>query len=91
VAKVNDARIYMLKNCGAVAPSTWHFFYNYCMARYKTKYIQPLADTLKAFCGRVPGPVLIIEPDSLPNLATNKADPHCGNTATTASCTQADK
>jgi len=28
--------------------------------------------------------VLIIEPDSLPNLATNINDPHCGNTATSA-------
>lgn len=27
--------------------------------------------------------MLIIEPDSLPNLATNQGDPHCGNTATT--------
>lgn len=26
--------------------------------------------------------VLIIEPDSLPNLATNLGDPHCGNSAT---------
>ena len=28
--------------------------------------------------------MLIIEPDSLPNLATNQADPHCGNSATIA-------
>jgi len=27
--------------------------------------------------------VAIIEPDSLPNLAINQADPHCGNSATT--------
>ncbi len=26
--------------------------------------------------------VLIIEPDSLPNLVTNTGDSHCGNTAT---------
>jgi len=26
--------------------------------------------------------VLVIEPDSLPNLATNLGDPHCGNQAT---------
>ena len=28
--------------------------------------------------------VLIIEPDSLPNLATNAGDYNCGNSATTA-------
>jgi cellulose 1,4-beta-cellobiosidase len=27
--------------------------------------------------------VLIIEPDSLPNLVTNNGDYHCGNSATT--------
>jgi cellulose 1,4-beta-cellobiosidase len=26
--------------------------------------------------------VLVIEPDSLPNLATNLGDPNCGNSAT---------
>lgn len=26
--------------------------------------------------------VLVIEPDSLPNLVTNGGDPHCGSTAT---------
>jgi cellulose 1,4-beta-cellobiosidase len=31
--------------------------------------------------------VVIIEPDSLPNLATNQGDPHCGNSATTAAYT----
>ena len=32
--------------------------------------------------------VLVIEPDSLPNLASNLADPHCGNTATQAAYLQ---
>jgi len=49
---------------------------------YKTKYIDPFAAALKPYNGKVPI-VLLIEPDSLPNLATNQADPHCGNTATT--------
>jgi len=48
---------------------------------YKTKYIDPLAATLAAYQDSVPI-VLIIEPDSLPNLSTNQADPNCGNTAT---------
>eukprot|EP00036_Acanthoecidae_sp_10tr_P014440 CAMPEP_0206287610 /NCGR_PEP_ID=MMETSP0106_2-20121207/1195_1 /ASSEMBLY_ACC=CAM_ASM_000206 /TAXON_ID=81532 /ORGANISM="Acanthoeca-like sp., Strain 10tr" /LENGTH=443 /DNA_ID=CAMNT_0053718149 /DNA_START=84 /DNA_END=1411 /DNA_ORIENTATION=- len=51
---------------------------------YKTNYITPLAATIKQFCGKVPI-VLVIEPDSLPNLASNMADPHCGNSATVAS------
>ena len=50
---------------------------------YKNEYIAPLASTIKAYCGRVPM-VLVIEPDSLPNLATNTGDPHCGNAATSA-------
>ena len=32
--------------------------------------------------------VAIIEPDSLPNLATNMGDPHCGNAATKAAYLQ---
>lgn len=49
---------------------------------YKTQYIQPLAQLFAEYQDRVPI-VAIIEPDSLPNLATNLADPHCGNSATT--------
>jgi len=47
---------------------------------YKTQYIDHLVAVFKKF-PNVPI-VAIIEPDSLPNLATNQADPHCGNTAT---------
>jgi len=50
---------------------------------YKTTYIDPLYEVLDAFDESVPI-VLIIEPDSLPNLATNLADAHCGNSATQA-------
>jgi cellulose 1,4-beta-cellobiosidase len=52
------------------------------ISTYKTKYIDPLVAVLKKF-PQVPI-VTVIEPDSLPNLATNQADPHCGNSATTA-------
>jgi cellulose 1,4-beta-cellobiosidase len=48
---------------------------------YQTQYIDQIAAVLKQF-PNFPI-VLIIEPDSLPNLATNQGDPHCGNTATT--------
>jgi len=47
---------------------------------YKTKYIDPLVALFSQY-SNVPI-VAIIEPDSLPNLATNMGDPHCGNTAT---------
>jgi len=47
---------------------------------YKTKYIDPLAAVLAKY-PQVPV-IAVIEPDSLPNLATNRADPHCGNSAT---------
>jgi cellulose 1,4-beta-cellobiosidase len=50
------------------------------IATYKTKYIDPLVAVFKEY-PNVPI-VAVIEPDSLPNLATNQADPHCGNSAT---------
>jgi cellulose 1,4-beta-cellobiosidase len=47
---------------------------------YKTKYIDPLVAVFKQF-PTVPI-IAVVEPDSLPNLATNQGDPHCGNSAT---------
>jgi cellulose 1,4-beta-cellobiosidase len=54
--------------------------------RYKTLYIDPLVKVFGQF-PKVPI-VAIIEPDSLPNLATNQADNHCGNSATQAAYKQ---
>jgi cellulose 1,4-beta-cellobiosidase len=54
------------------------------LTEYKNEYIGLLVKVLKEYEGKVPI-ALVIEPDSLPNLATNQADPHCGNSATTAS------
>ena len=51
------------------------------IAEYKAEYINPIAKVLSRYNGRVPI-VLIVEPDSLPNLSTNQADPRCGNEAT---------
>ena len=51
------------------------------ISEYKTEYIDPLYQVLDAYDDTVPI-VLIIEPDSLPNIATNQADSHCGNAAT---------
>jgi len=54
---------------------------------YKTNYIDPFAALVGQY-GRTVPIALIIEPDSLPNLATNMGDNHCGNTATTTSYRQ---
>jgi len=48
---------------------------------YKTQYVDPFVAALKKFKGKVPV-VLIVEPDSVPNLASNLGHPHCGNMAT---------
>lgn len=48
---------------------------------YKTTYIDPLYEVLSQYHEQVPI-VLIIEPDSLPNLATNLGNPSCGSSAT---------
>jgi len=50
---------------------------------YETNYVDEFAKVLKEYQDRVPI-VAIVEPDSLPNLATNTGNPHCGNSATTA-------
>jgi cellulose 1,4-beta-cellobiosidase len=53
------------------------------ITEYQTQYIDPLAALFGQYDGKVPI-VAVIEPDSLPNLATNMGDPHCGNSATVA-------
>jgi len=57
------------------------------ITEYTSTYIDPLAAVLASYNGKVPI-VLVIEPDSLPNLATNQGDPHCGNSATVAAYTK---
>jgi len=54
---------------------------------YLEEYIKPIADVLRKYAGKVPI-VLVIEPDSLPNLSTNQADPRCGNKATKSAYTE---
>jgi len=49
---------------------------------YQTTYIDPMYAVLDKYDEKVEI-VLVIEPDSLPNLVTNAGDNHCGNTATT--------
>jgi len=51
------------------------------LREYKTTYADPFVEVLQQYAGRVPI-VVVIEPDSLPNLATNADDPRCGGAAT---------
>jgi len=53
------------------------------LEEYKSTYIDEIASVLKEYNDKVPI-VLVIEPDSLPNLSTNRGDPRCGNSATEA-------
>eukprot|EP01065_Artemidia_motanka_P053347 TRINITY_DN987_c0_g1_i1.p1 TRINITY_DN987_c0_g1~~TRINITY_DN987_c0_g1_i1.p1 ORF type:complete len:445 (+),score=157.22 TRINITY_DN987_c0_g1_i1:67-1401(+) len=57
------------------------------LSEYESEYVDPIAKVLKAHGNKSPV-VLVVEPDSLPNLATNQGDPHCGNSATTAAYKQ---
>jgi len=51
------------------------------LREYKEEYADPFIEVLQNFQHRVPI-VVVVEPDSLPNLATNQAHPHCGSSAT---------
>jgi len=48
---------------------------------YKTQYADPFIAELKKYEHKVPI-VVVVEPDSIPNIATNTANPQCGNVAT---------
>jgi hypothetical protein len=48
------------------------------LKEYRETYIDPFAEVLERFTDRVPV-VLVIEPDSLPNLVTNMADKRPSN------------
>jgi cellulose 1,4-beta-cellobiosidase len=51
------------------------------IAEYKAGYADEFVSVLAEYKGKVPI-VVIVEPDSLANLATNIGHPHCGNKAT---------
>ena len=51
------------------------------LKEYKEEYIDQIAAVLRKYSGQLPI-VLVIEPDSLPNLSTNQDDVRCGNSAT---------
>jgi len=48
---------------------------------YKTKYVDPFIKVIRKYESKVPI-VIVFEPDSLPNLATNLGDPKCKNEGT---------
>lgn len=48
---------------------------------YKTKYVDRFVKVLKKYDSTVPI-VIVVEPDGLPNLATNLGDPKCANEGT---------
>jgi cellulose 1,4-beta-cellobiosidase len=54
------------------------------LQEYNDDYITPFAQVLAKYDGLVPI-VLVIEPDTLPNLATNMDNPRCGDNATVTS------
>eukprot|EP00965_Chrysotila_dentata_P222159 6192795-Pleurochrysis_carterae.AAC.4 len=47
------------------------------LKEYMHEYVDPFVEVLARYSGTVPV-VLVMEPDSLPNLVTNQADPRCG-------------
>jgi cellulose 1,4-beta-cellobiosidase len=49
--------------------------------KYQSSFIDPIVTILAQYDGKVPMAV-IVEPDSLPNLATNLGNPSCANNAT---------
>jgi len=57
------------------------------LEEYKVEYVDPFVEVLKEYESKLPI-VVVLEPDSLPNLATNLGHPHCGNPATVAAYTE---
>jgi len=51
------------------------------LKEYKEEYVDPFTSILQKYEGKLDMAV-VVEPDSLPNLATNLDHPGCGNTAT---------
>jgi len=54
---------------------------------YREEYVDPFIKVLQKYQDKVPT-VVVVEPDSLPNLATNLAIPWCGSNSTHAAITK---
>lgn len=68
--------------CDYLAPGNCSFG----LAQYAKEFIDPIAAAIKKHSATVPI-AIVLEPSSLPNLATNLKNPACANTATTSSYT----
>jgi len=66
---------------------TWQADCNQGLKEYKETYADPFVEVLQKYMDRVPVAV-VVEPDSLPNLATNAGNPRCGGRATRQAYTQ---
>jgi len=66
---------------------TWQSECNAGLKEYKETYADPFVEVLQKYAGKVPV-VVVVEPDSLPNLATNEDDPRCGGAATKQAYTE---
>lgn len=51
------------------------------LREYRASFVNQIAKYAKTFCKKVPL-VFIVEPDSIPNLATNLGNPKCGSKST---------
>jgi len=60
---------------------TWQRDCDAGLKEYKETYADPFVEVLQKYASGVPV-VVVVEPDSLPNLATNLDDPRCGGAAT---------
>lgn len=51
------------------------------LQQYRSQYVDVIARLVRRYCGKVPM-AFVIEPDALPNLVTNGANPRCGSLST---------
>jgi len=57
------------------------------LSQYKNDFIDPIAAVVAKYADKVPM-AFVLEPSSIPNLATNKGNPKCATSATEASYTK---
>jgi len=82
-AKASDGEICCYKNDNGTCN---YDFFGDCvegLQEYKSEFVDPFMSILKRYDGKVPM-VVLVEPDSLVNLAVSQNNPHCGNPSTQA-------
>eukprot|EP00930_Biecheleria_cincta_P063537 TRINITY_DN4907_c0_g1_i3.p1 TRINITY_DN4907_c0_g1~~TRINITY_DN4907_c0_g1_i3.p1 ORF type:complete len:502 (+),score=93.06 TRINITY_DN4907_c0_g1_i3:133-1638(+) len=80
-AKASNGEICCKYNPDRTCDYTWQLECNDGLNEYKETYADPFIEVLQKFKGKVPV-AIVVEPDSLPNLATNTGNPRCGGAAT---------